>query len=162
MENFEEIYDQFVDTYDHKYSVDRHKYLKEDQITEEINIDIDRINKQKEENMKYLYELYCACYNYNQILCSFVSSVRLQGLNLLKKKLEVKKKEIKDLLLKIFLNYDFEICKYNTSVRLQGLLNIFNNYIDLTIDGVQQYTIKIEPVDRFIDINKFFTDLFAI
>lgn len=164
MENFDEIYERYSCRYDLKYSANRYKFISEDEMTEEIKQDIIRLDKQKKDNMNYVYEIYCACYNYNQILCSYISGVNYDyhKIKLIKSKLEDRKKEIKDLLIKLFLNYDFEICKYNTSARLEAILNIFNEFLDFKKDGLEQFINKIELEETFIVIPNFFDKLFTM
>ncbi len=143
MESFDEIYERYSFKYDLKYSANRYKFISE---------------------VNYVYEIYCACYNYNQILCSYISMSHREykKVKLLKDKLECKKKEIKDLLIKLFLNYDFEICKYNTSARLEAILNIFNEFLDFKKDGLEQFINKIELEETFIVIPDFFDKLFTM
>lgn len=162
MESFDEIYEKFSCRYDLKYSANRYKFISEDEVTEEIKEDIIRLNKQKEDNMNYFYGIYCACYNYNQILCALISmsESEYKKVKLMKDKLECKKKEIKDLLIKLFLNYDFEISRYNTSARLEALLNVFNEFLDFKKEGIDQFTNKVRLEETFIEIPDFLNKLF--
>jgi len=168
MESFEEIIELFGDRYDFKYQTNRHKYVSDENITEEIKEDIIRLEEQKKVNMKYLYDIYCACYNYNQILCAYISipendlPVFISKKQLYKSKLDDRKKEIKNLMIKVFLNYDFEQCRYNQSDRLQRILDLFNEFLDFKKEGLEQFLNKVRIEDTFIEIGHFFAKFFDI